>query len=223
MPLPDHRTPDGLPHVRIMEQVEGLRTFAASAVGMFAMMPLTEQRDATHEAAMAAADAFIRDPSGDPMETFYRLGHLSHTRDLPGYALTILLSQVLDEDTARDLILFSWRIPEWPEANGGTDAWRLAWQLAGYCADDDVPQPTKPTTLWRGAIPRHKRGMAWTGDRDKAVWFRDRFGTSLGGVPRLYEATVDPSRVYARLVGRHEDEYVVDTRALPIRTVGAGE
>lgn len=206
-------------------QADAFARMLESDAFAFGRMTLTEQRDRSREAAEQAASAFVsaalNGDVGDPMRAFYRLGVLCHTRDLPLYALTILLANVLDADTARDFAVDAWRIPEWPEANGGTDGWRAVWQSVGFCSDEEnVTRPTEPLTLWRGALPARKRGMAWTADRDTGLWFARRFGGNIhgGARPRLYTATVTPDRVYARLTGRGENEWIIDTRSLPIRT-----
>lgn len=193
------------------------------------VLPLAEQKDRTHDASVEAAHRFIADPTAfpdrntgepDPMRPFYSLGYLNHTRDLPGYALLIIYAGVLDRDTARDLAVFAWRATEWPE-RPHTEEWRTAWTRLGFCSDtEDVTAPTEPVELYRGATPKFKRGMAWTDDRDRALWFASRYPKGDGfGQGRVYGATVEPGRVFARILGRSEDEWVIDTRRLPIRTL----
>lgn len=211
------------------EEVDQWLATLDSPAFRFARLTVAEQRSLTHLAAIDAAQSFCADPSTyldhdgdpDPVSAFYGLGHLSHTRDLPTFALLVLHADVLDLDTRRDLTVFAWRVPEWPHSGLNTDLWHEAWARAGFCSDeDDVTPPTDPITVYRGATPRFKRGLAWTADIDKARWFARRFPKSdTFGQCRVYAADVNPNRVYARIVHRSEDEWVIDTRRLAIRTV----
>lgn len=196
----------------------------------FGMLPLEEQKELTHAAAVDAARRFVEDPGAyrdrdgapDPMRAFYELGHLSATRDMPTFALLVIGSRVLDEETERDLAVFAWRAPEWPEQGDGV-LWRATWRRLGFCSDLEGEQPpTSPLALYRGAVPRYKRGMSWTADLDKARWFARRFPPSnYFGQGRVYAATVPPERVFARIADRGEDEWVIDTRGLAIKTLEA--
>lgn len=212
--------------------IEGVDEWVAvmdSPAARFHRLPIEQARELTHAAAVEAAHAFMQDPGGyldaeghpDPLRAFYALGHLSHTRDLPTYALLVLNFGALDLDTRRDLTVFAWRVPEWPHAGQNTDLWHSAWARAGFCSDvEDVERPTEPVVVYRGAAAKFKRGLAWTADIERARWFGRRFpagGTF--GLCRIYTATADPARLYARIVGRGEDEWVVDTRGLPIHTL----
>jgi hypothetical protein len=215
----------GFPEDEIGEWLKSLD----SPAFRFARLDLAEQKRLTHEAAVKAALTFVSDPGAhrdadgdpDPMRAFYELGHLSHTRDLPTYALLVISADVLDLATLRDFLVFAWRTPEWPEQGMNREPWHASWRKAGFCSDtEDVGAPTGPVVVYRGASPKFKRGLAWTDDLDKARWFARRFPKSDHfAAGRVYEATATPDRVYARILGRGEDEWVVDTRRLPIRTL----
>ena len=82
-----------------------------------------------------------------------------------------------------------------------------------YLTDDDAG--TKPIlrgklTVFRDTGIGEKPGIAWTLDRDKAVWFAKRFRDAADAI--LITATVDSSKVLAYIVGRGEQEVVVDPR-----------
>lgn len=223
-------TPEQLAAIPDPAERAAFERMLASPSFAFSQLPLEEQKRLTHEAAVDAAARFVADPHAyddadgepDPMRAFYELGHLSATRDLPAFALLVLMSRVLDEGTERDLAVFAWRAPEFPEGGDGA-LWRETWRRLGFCSDmEDEPAPTETMRLYRGAVPRHKRGMAWTEDLDRARWFARRFPKSEHfGQGRVYVADVEPRRVFARISGRGEEEWVIDTQGLAIRTLEA--
>jgi hypothetical protein len=70
---------------------------------------------------------------------------------------------------------------------------------------DSLPQQIE---VWRGTS--HKRGLArlaWTLDREKAVWFAQRF-CSESRVPRLAKGMVEKRDVLAYFGGRKEREII---------------
>jgi hypothetical protein len=57
--------------------------------------------------------------------------------------------------------------------------------------------------------------MSWTGDREQAVWFQQRYSdTHRPG--KLWTVTVGPDRLLAHYHEKHcsEDEYVIDPTGL---------
>lgn len=88
-----------------------------------------------------------------------------------------------------------------------------------YLTDDDAgdrPIMTERVQVWRGTGIGEKPGIAWTLDRERAEWFAKRnrdktFALLLGG-------TVKRERVLAYIVGRSENEVVVDPRHVYART-----
>jgi hypothetical protein len=56
--------------------------------------------------------------------------------------------------------------------------------------------------------------MSWTLDREKAIWFANRWARIYGS-PRLYQTRVDPSEVLGYVVARSESEIVIDPSGLP--------
>jgi hypothetical protein len=132
----------------------------------------------------------------------------NHDRDNPDLLLTLIEEGCLTPAAMRELIADVWTSTEFPGANGGVDRWRDAFDIAGWISDDESERPTEPLTLYRGAVPEYQRGMSWTLDPERAVWFAKRFmhGNDAGLV---YRRTFGPREILARFTGRGEDEYVV--------------
>lgn len=231
-----------LTDLTLEQQIEfaRLQEFMDSPEGRFSRLPLAEQKQVTYEHAINAAASYLRarDWTADPMHHFW--DGPNHDRDLPTYALLIaehalqiavVLPAPFDlgmpKDALADLLSTAWTMPEWPVGGDPYTAelWVRAFRAVGFVTtDDDHPAPpAEPITLWRGAVPAHKRGLSWTADRQRAEWFRDRFPPSEDGGPfkqaRLYEVKVNPNRILARFTERGEDEWVIDPRRLTIRTI----
>lgn len=116
-----------------------------------------------------------------------------------------------------------WRDSEYPHVN--TLAWRMLWfgeGVAVHAMDEEEAALFKvlqrkaaegTLTLWRGtsAINAAARGMSWTTDYDKAVWFARREGR---GHPVVWEVKPPPHRIFAYMDGRGEREVIVDTKGL---------
>lgn len=168
-------------------------------------------------------------------------GNQVHDRDLGWAVLAVAAEGCLTPDEEVVGIRMAWSHPEFPEANADARAWRAAFERIGYTSDealyvdddedqvDDedldadeadllrVPRPAEPMRLYRGALAARRRGLAWTADPERAAWFARRFN----GTPGMHTAHVwtvlcPPERLLARIVGRHEDEYVADVRGLTI-------
>ena len=58
------------------------------------------------------------------------------------------------------------------------------------------------------------RGMAWTLDRDKAIWFARRYASVRTPPPRVASAMVARGKILAHFTGRNEKEIVVMPRDL---------
>ncbi len=67
-------------------------------------------------------------------------------------------------------------------------------------------------TLYRGiGHVRGRNGLSWTLDREKAIWFSGRFvEVSRLGKSSLLTARADKSDVHTLLLGRNEEEVVID-------------
>jgi hypothetical protein len=93
--------------------------------------------------------------------------------------------------------------------------WQRLWSAPRPCKEECmIPEErdalaSKPASfpIWRGLGFRGRpQGLSWTIDRDKAVWFAQRFGGGRAG--RLVHAQVERSHVHAFFQGRKESEIV---------------
>lgn len=113
------------------------------------------------------------------------------------------------------VVPYAWSLAEFPGLTMPRADWRALWKKAGFVIDGKSAQrPAEPIRLWRGATRAHKGGMAWTEDRAGAQWFvdhRHRQGF-------LWTAVVPPQNLLVRIheTGRHESEWIVDTRGVEI-------
>jgi hypothetical protein len=107
----------------------------------------------------------------------------------------------------------AWSMAEFPESHE-LDWWDL-FVRARYTHNGQpappAPRPREPVTVYRGCIPEHRFGMAWTSDVERARRFANHPG--LNGAGRVYVARVLPRAVLAYIDGHghHEDEYVIDS------------
>ncbi len=105
-----------------------------------------------------------------------------------------------------------WQAAHHPERALSAEVWMALFRKAGFVSDRGQPAPTKPLRVWRGALHFYRRGMAWTTDREKAVWFATAFGLP----SKVYTAIAKPTRVLALFDDRDEAEIVLDTRGMRI-------
>lgn len=65
--------------------------------------------------------------------------------------------------------------------------------------------------VYRGFIGKRGKGLSWTTDREKAIWFAERF-TCIEelGSPKLISGHVDKDNVFAYFTRRKESEIVVN-------------
>ncbi len=100
--------------------------------------------------------------------------------------------------------------------------WQLSWlrflfsnadRPALLAAGGPLPGPG-PFVVFRGVAgcgaKRRLRGISWTADRDKAIWFAKRFAaTGLAG-PAVFQTEVEAARVFAYTNDRSEQEFLCD-------------
>lgn len=104
----------------------------------------------------------------------------------------------------------AWTMCHWPEELMPRQKWLPIFRAVGY--HDNLRSAMAPDSviLWRGGT--NEMRMAWTGDRDRAVWFQHRLDDE--GTPgKLWTITVGADRLLAHYnneKGRAEDEYVID-------------
>ena len=80
-------------------------------------------------------------------------------------------------------------------------------------AGDPLPGPG-PFVVFRGVAgrgaKRRLRGLSWTADRDKAVWFAKRFAKDGAADPAVFQSEIEAARVYAYCDERKEQEFICD-------------
>ena len=92
--------------------------------------------------------------------------------------------------------------------------WRHLFEAAGFCTDA-IPEKLAElrshlsVVVYRGGMRTDNLGLAWSLSRPTAEWFAYRF-LPAGRVPYLWTGEVDVSSIYAYIVGRSEEEIVVD-------------
>lgn len=134
-------------------------------------------------------------------------------------------------DEAGFWITFSalWRDNEFPYES--FDEWRAFWEEPGSRAAMSLEERAELTrmderfTIYRGGTAVNATtGMSWTIDREKAVWFAQRW-SDRRDPPVLATGTIRREDVRAYLIGRNESEIValpetvqgVTTQRLPRR------
>lgn len=93
-------------------------------------------------------------------------------------------------------------------------------------ADERKALKAMPATIdiWRGiGFKSSVKGMAWTVDRKKAIWFANRYRSDRNRTPMLVSGRVQKTDVIAHFMGRNESEIVVhpdDVEILNIENLG---
>ena len=64
--------------------------------------------------------------------------------------------------------------------------------------------------VYRGFIGRRAKGLSWTTDQTKAIWFAKRFANTGIGAPRLVSGIAAKNDVLAYFTRRKESEVVID-------------
>lgn len=114
-------------------------------------------------------------------------------------------------------VLESWSRSEYPERLADRELWVMAFDEVGYQVDfevmerEDDPDLPDPVTLWRGCTPDRVDGMSWSLDRDRALWFANRWNGLKNGDTGLYRIEIPHEFALARCTGRDENEVIVDT------------
>ena len=143
----------------------------------------------------------------------------THSRDLPCAMNEVIRAECLTPEGCRQLVIKAWVHPEFPEVNLTREDWLMAFSRVGYVNDSEegeLAPPEESIQLWRGAIAERKHGMAWTSDKQRALWFAKRFNGTSETNAELWTAEVAAERVLARFMGRGESEYVVNSKGLTV-------
>lgn len=142
----------------------------------------------------------------------------------------------IDEDRLRELLPDAWSLANAPLAYVDSESLVTVFEMAGFISDEDGGEkPTEPLTVYRGAHPSFRDGLAWTTSEERAWFFACNYPDTLrtrmwidhqvSGSPapalgnpdegfHVYRATVLPWGVLARFDGRKEEEVVVNPDAL---------
>jgi hypothetical protein len=118
----------------------------------------------------------------------------------------------------RERILPVWSWSEYPR-DLGTQRWLKLFRATGYVSDSHLA-PSEPITLYRGAVESRRRGMSWTTDPIVAERFAARRPILVRGrivyrQRQVWQVTIPPKAVLARIEGRQESEVIVNPRMLP--------
>lgn len=101
---------------------------------------------------------------------------------------------------------------------------KIADRPALLAAGDPLPGPG-PFIVFRGVAgcgaKRRLRGISWTADRDKAIWFAKRFAARGLSGPAVFQAKIEAARVYAYTNGRSEQEFLCDMEGCKLAKVWA--
>jgi hypothetical protein len=125
------------------------------------------QRIERRRADALIAKAIERSQSGET--NWEALGDGLSRADMP--SLLVLVWVILPPDQRMIAIGDAWTSPENPERAHGRSEWLPMFRAVGYL-DDKPATPPRRITLWRGGHRRTR--MAWTADRDRAVWLQHR-------------------------------------------------
>jgi hypothetical protein len=120
----------------------------------------------------------------------------------------------LTPDQFREALLDVWEDTEFPHSNR-----RLALRLfraAGFAtnAPEEWARLSDPLEIWRGTNHLRPKGLSWTLDRTRALWFARRFAH--GQPAHLVHGRILKRHVLAFCHARGEGEVVVDPAKLRI-------
>lgn len=150
------------------------------------------------------------------LELSSRFGRIRPSRGIP-YLLELRgqvgLGPITLEAFAQALAT-EWRDDDRPSSNlhGWLDLFRTTCHALGRYITDAPDESLLDDELhvWRGvSSARYARGMSWTLDREKAIWFATRSPIH-GESPCLYRAHVQREDVLAHFVTRQESEIIID-------------
>jgi len=71
--------------------------------------------------------------------------------------------------------------------------------------------------VYRGFAGLRGEGLSWTLDRDKAIWFANRFAA--GKPLRIFSGTCRKADLFAYFNSRHDDEIVIDPKLVTRRRI----
>jgi len=118
-------------------------------------------------------------------------------------------------------VMAAWTGSAFPEQEYGSEFWVRAFRHA--CEWFNFSQGHEPLELFRGTVPAHERGMAWTTDRSKAydfAWGRLHAHNASSGAERpsvafVYRTQLSRDAILCEvdenfnLSGRHHEKEVI--------------
>jgi hypothetical protein len=123
---------------------------------------------------------------------------------------------MMDDRSYWEMVANAWTDSEniWQNLSRWRDLWEAKRPDKDFCMSDDerAVLASLPDTVvvyrgvhGKGAKKRVRKGMSWTLNRDKAVWFAERFS---GEDALVLEGTVKKKDIHAYFAGRDEAEIV---------------
>jgi hypothetical protein len=110
----------------------------------------------------------------------------------------------------------AWTGAKYPYDALAVEDWLWLFRSAGFTTDTaDISPPKSDLDVYRGCLPDHRLGLAWTTNPDCARWFAKVWLERRhikGG--RVYAARVRPDHVLGIMHERSEDEVVIDPSGL---------
>jgi hypothetical protein len=135
----------------------------------------------------------------------------------PHLLLDYYFGDLIDDVVLSQVIGSVWSSAEFPGSWLTRVDWIDLFRHAGYTEDGERTAPPSEITLYRGCPPSRTRGMSWTSDREVAQWFAERFrDRSERRNSAVYTTTVGGAQVLAKISGRNEFEYVIDTTSISV-------
>ncbi len=87
---------------------------------------------------------------------------------------------------------------------------------AALLAEGEPLPGVGPFTVYRGVAgngaQRRLRGLSWTADKEKAIWFAERYHKHGVSDPAVFQAEIPAALVYAYDNGREEQEFICDIK-----------
>lgn len=147
-------------------------------------------------------------------EVLHRVIRIERSARLPAVGALVRQGQLgVGEDLAtalRQILRLMWPDAEHPSAN--ERHWLRLFRAAGYVSDTDEELEER-LVIHRGVgRPRYARGISWTLDYERAVWFARRYGANSA---RMYTVEIASDQALRFFVGRNESEVVVNPDDLP--------
>jgi len=163
--------------------------------------PMTVLTEFSRLESLKAACALLE--AGDLEGAINRLGR----NDAPTALRDWFEAGRVNGQQMRSVLLSVWGLVEYPCRALPRRTWLDWFELVGFVSDG-APMPTEPVELWRAQVGR-VMGLAWSRERERAVWFYER--NALCGLPgRLLHTLAPPASMLGIIdEGRGEREAIV--------------